>query len=451
MKKNDSVILKIEGMTSEGVGIARHEGLAVFVPFSAPGDTVKCRILKVQKSYCYAGIEQVIDPAECRINPDCKAFGKCGGCELRHIEYAEELKWKAQFVKDAFMRLGGLDIPQQDIISTGILERYRNKAQFPVSENSGKSISGFYAPRSHRIVPHDDCILEPEIFNQIRNDILKYQESHHLPCYQESLNDGLLRHIYLRRGHYTHEIMVCLVVTEFTNDYDELAKMLMEKYPDIKTVLLNKNSRMSNVILGNQEFLLAGSGKIHDFICGIEVELSPHSFYQVNTPAAELLYSKAAEFCDLNGTQTLLDLYCGAGTIGVSMAKKCKKVIGVEIVADAVENARRNAERNGIHNAEFYQGDSGSIAQKLAESDTSPDIIIVDPPRKGCDTLTLQSIVKMSPKRVVMVSCDPATAARDVKFLCMNGYRADAVCPVDMFPRTRHVETVVLMSRVDGK
>lgn len=445
MQKNDILTLEVTALSNEGTGIARHGGMVVFLPFSAVGDIAECRVLKVQKSYAYAKIERLITPSEHRITPDCDVFGRCGGCLLRHIDYSEELRAKEQFVRDAFTRIGGLQVPLEPIISTGVTERYRNKAQLPVANIDGKMICGFYSQRSHRVIPCSDCKLEPEIFADISREILSYQQENALTCYDEESGGGLLRHIYLRRGHHSHEIMVCLVVTQKTNVYNALCGILKEKFPQIETVLLNVNPEKTNVILGKRDFCLLGDGKIRDTICGVEVEISAHSFYQVNTAAAELVYRKAAEYAELHGGETLLDLYCGAGTIGLSMAKNAGKLIGVEVIPEAIENAKQNALRNGIENAEFIVGDSGKIANRLAERGERPDVITVDPPRKGCDQKTLDAITAMSPERVVMISCNPATAARDVKYLCERGYRAVKVCPADMFPRTNHVECVVLM------
>lgn len=448
MEKNDIIDLEVISITGEGSGVGRHEGMAVFVPFSAVGDRLECRVLKVHKSYAYAKIEHILSPSADRCSAGCGVYGKCGGCLLRHLDYAAELRAKEGFVRDAFKRIGGLDIEIEPIICTGETERYRNKAQLPVAEIEGKPVCGFYSQRSHRVVPCSDCRLEPKVFSEICEEILEYQQKNGLSCYNEKTGRGLLRHIYLRRGYHSGEIMVCLVVTAKTKVYDPLAEILSEKYPQIKTVLLNINSEKTNVILGKNEILLFGSGKICDIICGVEVEISAKSFYQVNTPAAELVYKKAAEYAGLSGTETLLDLYCGAGTVGLSMAEKVRKLIGVETVPEAVENARENAVRNGVENAEFIVGDSGKIAGMLSKRGERPDVITVDPPRKGCDSATLEAIISMSPKKIVMISCNPATAARDVKYLCERGYIAEKACPADLFPRTHHVETVCLLSKL---
>lgn len=445
MKKNDIVTLEVTGLTNEGHGVARYDGMAVFLPFSAIGDVAECRVLKVAKSYAYAKIERIIEPSKDRIVPNCAAYGKCGGCSLRHISYEAELRAKEDFVREAFRRIGGLDVPLEPIISTGVTERYRNKAQLPVSEEGGEPICGFYSQRSHRVIPCSDCRLEPELFSRISETILLYQKSERLSCYDEVSGKGLLRHIYLRRGHYSGEVMVCLVVTKRTSAYDALVPILRKKFPEIKTILLNINPDKTNVILGDKNVLLYGDGVIHDSICGVDVKISAQSFYQVNTPAAEAVYRKAAEYAEIKSGETLLDLYCGAGTIGLSMCGKAGRLIGVEMVPEAIADAKENAESSGIKNAEFIVGDAGETAERLEKMGERPDVITVDPPRKGCDLRTLDAIVKMSPKRVVMISCNPATVARDLRYLSERGYNAMKACPVDMFPRTNHVECVTLV------
>ena len=447
MNKNDTVTLEITGLTSEGAGVARCGGMAVFVPFSAVGDRAECRILKVAKNYAYAKIERLLTPSPDRAEPLCPVYTKCGGCCFRHITYSAELRAKEQIVKDAIQRLGGLDIPLEPIISAGQTDGYRNKAQLPVSDSENGPVCGFYSQRSHRVVPCESCRLSSEIFSEISAAIMKYQRSKGLSCYDEASGKGLLRHIYLREGHYSGEIMVCLVVTKPTGAYNELAAELPTRFPKVKTVLLNINPDKTNVILGKREIVLFGSGKIRDIMCGIAVELSAQSFYQVNTEAAEAVYRKAAEYADLKGGETLIDLYCGAGTVGLSMSSGIKRLIGVESVPEAIENAKENASRNGIRNAEFIAADASEAAEMLAERGERPDVVVVDPPRKGCDRRALDAIIRMSPSRIVMISCNPATAARDIKYLCERGYIAEKACPADMFPRTNHVETVVLLSR----
>jgi len=450
MKKNDMVEVEITGMTTDGNGVGRHNDLAIFVPLTALGDTLRVKITKVMKSYAFGIIEEIITSSADRVDSDCEVFKKCGGCSFRHISYKSELSIKDNFVRDAFKRIGKLDIPFDEILGCEEIDFYRNKAQYPVEEVDGKAICGFYSKRSHRVVPFTACKLQPKEFEQIVNFIIEKVNSNKIQPYNEESGEGLLRHIYLRKGFHSGEIMVCFVVTKWCEkDFSSIAKGLQDSFPNIKSVVLNKNSKNTNVVLGFECKTIMGSDTITDIMCGNKIRLSPLSFYQVNTEQAERLYTVAKDFAQLSGEETLMDLYCGAGTIGLYFADKSKKILGVEIIPQAIENAKLNAKINGIENVEFICGDASEVAKKLAESGEKPDIIVVDPPRKGCDQEALDAIIKMSPKRVVMVSCNPATAARDCAILCENGYKAVKARAVDMFARTTHVECVVLMSRVE--
>lgn len=449
MNKNDIVTLEITALTSEGSGIARYNGMAVFVPLTAAGDVIEARILKVHKTYAYAKIERIITPSQDREKNDCLAFGKCGGCVFRHISYSAELRAKEQVVRDAFERLGGMDLSRVEflpIAASEDSERYRNKLQMPLGKTDSGIISGFYSERSHRIVPIEDCKLQPKIFSEIVTFIKKRAAELKISVYNEEKNEGVLRHIYLRRGHYSGGICAVLVARRKVPEFQRLSRELVEKFPEITGVVLNLNPDKTNVILGEREITLIGNPEISDRMCGVNVEISPKSFYQVNTPAAENLYRKAAEFAEPGG-KTVLDLYCGAGTIGLSMAHGAEKIIGAEIVPEAVENAWKNALLSGIDNAEFIAADAAEASAMFAERGLSPDVIVLDPPRKGCGESVLTECVKMNPERIVMISCNPATAARDCKFLAENGYSLCAVQPFDLFPRTRHVECVTLLSR----
>ncbi|MCD7785487.1 MAG: 23S rRNA (uracil(1939)-C(5))-methyltransferase RlmD [Oscillospiraceae bacterium] len=446
LNKNDVIELSIDALSSEGSGIGRHEGMAIFVPDTAIGDKISAKILKVKKSYAYAKIEKLTEASHDRVEPDCNIHA-CGGCVYRHISYEAELHAKEQSVRDAFRRIGGFDLEPEPIVGSPEVNRYRNKVQLSVSMSDGKAYCGFFSPRSHRVVPVSDCLLQPEIFTEICAVVIDYVNQNRISVYDEKIGRGLLRHIYLRRGFQTGEIMLSLVCTKETKIFDKLAVTLVEKFPEIKTVLLNINSANTNVILGSKDICLYGSGTIRDTMCDVSVEISPHSFYQVNTEAAENVYRAARDFLGLDGTETLLDLYCGIGTVGLSMAKSVRKLIGVEIVSAAIENARRNAEMNGITNAEFFAGDAGTVSEELSCKGNKPDIVIVDPPRRGCDNETLTAITSMSPKKLVYISCNPATCARDLNILFESGYRLIRYKPFDMFPRTAHVETVVLMHK----
>lgn len=449
LHKNDEITLKIETVTSECSGLGRYEGMVVFVPFTAEGDTVRVRILKVNKNIAYGKLISVLDASADRIVPDCAVFGMCGGCQLRHINYEAELRNKSRFIYDAFTRIGHLSPEFLPTIPNAATDAYRNKAQYPLGrDKDGKAIYGYYAAHSHRIVAHSECGLQEPVFKEIADFILAFIRKSGLSVYSEEQKQGVLRHICIRKSHACGEINVCLVARRKTPEMVPLAKMLTEKFPQITGVVLNINKDDTNVILGKDEIVLTGVPTINDRMCGLDVEISPKSFYQVNTPQAEKLYALAREFAEPSG-KTIVDLYCGAGIIGMSMASQAKEIIGIEIVKSAVENAERIAEKNGIKNASFICADASVGTQKLVEQGKKADVVLLDPARKGADKATLDNIVKLSPERIVMVSCNAATAARDCAYLCQNGYECVKVQGVDMFSRTEHVESVVLMSRTD--
>lgn len=453
IRKNQIVEFEITGITNEGNGVGRYDGMAVFVPQTATGDYVSVKIVKVLKSYAFGIVNEIITPSPYRKEPDCPVFRKCGGCSFRHIEYEEELRVKSSFVSDSFKRIGGFDIEAEPVLGCEAINHYRNKAQYPVAMADGKAICGFYANRSHRIVPYTACLLQPVIFQQIVDFVIDYINANKIPAYDEITGNGLVRHIYLRRGYHSGEIMLCIVSTG-KRIVDSIRKMtettdFLKKFPDVKSVIVNLNPEKTNVILGKKNITVWGTDNITDIMCGNKISLSPMSFYQVNTEQAEKLYSIAAEFADLKGDEEVFDLYCGAGTIGLSMIDKINHLTGVEVVKQAVENAKVNAEANNIKNADFICGDAGEIADRLQKEGKRPDVIIVDPPRKGCDAFSLEAIVKMAPEKIVMISCNPATAARDCKILCSeeSGYELKRVRGCDLFPGTCHVETVVLLSK----
>lgn len=451
LSKNEIVPLEIIGMTNEGNGVGRYDGIAVFVPMTAVGDVIDCRIVKVNKNFCYGIIEKMIISSDNRIEDNCRAYSKCGGCSFRHFEYEEELRIKEDFVRSSFERIGKIKAECEPILGCDRIDHYRNKAQYPVAEQEGKAVCGFYSRRSHRVTETYDCLLQPIVFTNIVQDIMDYINHNNIPAYNETNGKGLVRHIYLRRGEHTGEIMVCIIVTDLKkkNVFKGLADHICNRFSDIVSILLNENSKNTNVILGNKFAVLYGKETIDDVMCGNIVGISPQSFYQVNTIQAEKLYGLAAEYAQLKRDDVLLDLYCGAGTIGLSMASKVQKIIGVEIIDSAVKNAEENAKKNEILNSEFICGDAGKIAEVLYNRGECPDIIIVDPARRGCDRTTLEYMVKMNPDRIVMISCNPATAARDCAILSELGYIVEKYRAVDLFPRTTHVECVVLMSRVE--
>ena len=446
MKKNDIVEIEITALSSECSGIGKKDGMVIFVPFSAIGDKLEVKILKVNKTYCYGKIERIITPSPDRVTPDCPVYTKCGGCSLRHISYEAQLRAKEQFVKDAFTRIGGLSPEFLPIIRNTNINGYRNKLQIPIgTDKDGNLIAGFYAFHSHRIVPCEKCLLQPDIFSKITADFLKISTGLNLTAYDETTHKGILRHLYLRKGYYSGEICLCIVVAKNVPEIKILSDRLLEKYPEIVSSVINVNNRDTNVILGDEEIVLTSKNYICDIMCKIAVNIAPKAFYQVNTPCAEQLYSSACDFAEPKG-KTVLDLYCGAGTIGLSMARTAKKIIGVEIVPEAIENAKQNALANGITNCEFICADAAEAARILHSRNLRPDVIMVDPPRKGCGRDACEQIAAFSAPRIVMVSCNAATAARDCACFAELGYSTDKCVAVDMFSGTNHVETVVLLS-----
>ena len=455
LQKNQLLTLRIERLSNDGSGVAHSsEGEAVFVPGTAPGDEAQVRIVKDCGRYAFGILDKLLTPSPDRIPVDCAVAGPCGGCSLRHLDYAAELRAKQESVADAFRRIGGLDVPVLDALPSPEIDRYRNKVQFPVGrDKDGAPCIGFYAGRTHRIVPCPDCKLQPGVLNDIGNTLCAFFAAHGIQPYDEERGKGLVRHIFLRRGAHSGQIMVCLVCTRPKLPHsDELVALLREKFRDIATILINVNAKKTNVILGEESVTLYGPGFIEDTLCGVPVRLGPLSFYQVNTLAAERLYGVAAEYAQLEPDDVLLDLYCGMGTIGLSMAGHCRELIGVEIIPEAIDSAKANAARMGdavAAKSRFFCADAGEAAVRLAAEGLRPDVIMLDPPRKGCDEKTLSAVVQMSPRRVVYVSCNPSTAARDAAWLGQHGYRAEKVQPVDLFPRTKHVEAVLLLTKLN--
>jgi 23S rRNA (uracil1939-C5)-methyltransferase len=455
LQKNQILTLWIERLSSDGSGVAHSaDGEAVFVPGTAPGDEARVRIVKDCGRYAFGILDELLTSSPDRIPVDCPVAGPCGGCSLRHLDYAAELRAKQESVLDAFRRIGGLEVPVLDILPSPEVDRYRNKVQFPVGlDKNGEPCIGFYAGRTHRIVPCPDCRLQPGVLNEIGNALCTFFAQQGIRPYDEQSGKGLVRHIFLRRGAHSGQIMVCLVCTRAKLPHaEQLCTALRGQFPAISTVLLNVNAKNTNVILGSENHILYGPGYIEDTLCGVPVRLGPLSFYQVNTLAAERLYGVAAQYAQLTPDDALLDLYCGMGTIGLSMAEQCRELIGVEIVPEAIESAKANAARMGeaiAAKSRFFCADAGQAATQLAAEGLHPDIVMLDPPRKGCDEATLSAVVRMAPRRVVYVSCNPATAARDAAWLEQNGYHTEKVQPVDLFPRTKHVEAVLLLTKLN--
>ncbi len=448
LTKNDVIELEITDFTSEGSGVGHKNGMAVFVAGAAPGDTVECVIIKTKNSYAVGKLTNVIKASPDRIIPDCRVFPRCGGCAFRHITYESELRMKQKRVFDAVTRVGHIDLAPCEIAASPSEKHYRNKAQYPVALNGGRLLTGFYAPFSHRVVDCKTCLLQPESFAQILRIVSRWVEKYKVSVYDETKHSGLLRHIYIRKAFATGETMVCLVENgEKMFKTDVLVNELLKADESIKTVLININPADTNVVLGGKNKILYGDGYIEDELCGVRFRISPLSFYQVNHDQAENLYGKVRSYALDGECGTVLDLYCGAGTIGLTLAANVKKLIGVEIVPDAVRDAKINAELNGIKNAEFICGDASDAAKKLEEESIRPDVVILDPPRKGCSPSLLNTVAQMNPNRIVYVSCDPATFARDCAVLGELGYKLREYTPFDMFARTAHVETVGLLTR----
>lgn len=450
-KKNDMVTLYIEDMGHDGEGIGKAEGYTLFVKDTVIGDKVEAKIMKTKKNYGYARLMKVLEPSKDRVEPRCPDARACGGCQLQFLSYEKQLEFKKNKVKGNLERIGGFEnICIEQVIGMETPWRYRNKAQFPVGKNKdGEIITGFYAGRTHSIIPNTDCLLGAEVNQKILEAVLTYMKENQVEPYEETSGTGLVRHILIRCGFKTGELMVCLVIN---GDALPKADRLMDRLKDIPgmtSVTFNINKKKNNVILGDKVVGLWGQNYISDFIGEVEYRISPLSFYQVNPVQTEKLYGKALEYAGLTGQETVWDLYCGIGTISLFLAQKAKQVYGVEIVPAAIEDAKQNAERNGIKNAEFYVGKAEDVLpRKYEEEGVSADVIVVDPPRKGCDEALLSTMLKMKPKRIVYVSCDSATLARDLKRLCAEEYGIEKVAVCDMFPQGVHVETVVLLSQL---
>ena len=452
--KNQIITLEIKSISNDGNGVAHKDGQAVFVPMTAPGDIAEVRIVKPMKSYAFGRVERLLAPGPDRIRQDCPVAGPCGGCGLRHIRYEAECAAKTQFVRDAFARLGKLDVPVREVLAAPAADRYRNKVQLPVgTDENGHIVTGFFAGRSHRIVACADCRLQPEWMNQLAARACTLLEENGITAYNEETHTGRVRHLYMRQGWHSGQRLLCFVVNGNGLPNEAEICAILQKEFDLTTILINRNSERTNVILGRKTRTVLGPGVIEDTLAGVPLRMGVHEFYQVNTPAAETLYAKAREYAGLKETDFLLDLYCGMGTIGLSMLPDCRRLVGVEVVPQAVDGAKQTAARLGLDadRADFRCQDAGAAAVQLAAEGARPDVIVVDPPRKGCDEAALTAIAEMAPRTVVMVSCNAATAARDTKWLTEHGYKAVEVQPVDLFPRTRHVETVVLLSKLNTK
>ena len=450
LAKNQEHTVTIEGYGEGGMGVARIDGRVVFVHGALRGEKCRVLILKTLKSVAFAKVLEVIEPSSERITPDCPYFPRCGGCTYRHIRYEEELRLKKQRVQDNLSRIGGSDVTVEEILGAQDTLRYRNKAQYPVSKDGAV---GFYRARTHEVIECEHCLLVKPEADAAAEALREYMQSCRVAGYDEKTGRGLVRHLYIR-SNAAGESLVCVLVNgDKLPKEDRLVTLLRDACPKCAGIVLGTNTKKGNAILGDRYRTLWGSDRLEDTLCGKTFRLSVPSFYQVNRIQAERLYAKAIEFAGLTGQETVLDLYCGAGTITLALSDHAKKVLGAEIVPEAIDDARENAARNGVKNAEFFCGDASDVAKKLARENLRPDVITVDPPRKGLAADAVEIIAEMQPGRVVYVSCDSATMARDVKRLADLGYTAQRACAVDMFPRADHVETVVLLSKgeIDSK
>lgn len=449
-RKNDLVTLEIEDCGIDGEGIGKADGFTVFVKDAVIGDTVTAKIIKAKKNYGYGRLMEVLKPSPYRVEPKCEFARQCGGCQLQALSYDQQLVFKTNKVKGHLERIGGFtDIPMEPIIGMDELFHYRNKAQFPVGRNKeGKIVTGFYAGRTHNIIENRDCALGVAENKEVLDRVIAHMEKYGIEPYNEATGKGLVRHVLIRYGYFTKEVMVCLILNGNKLPKEEqLVKSLCE-IPGMTSITINVNKKRSNVILGEEICLLWGQEYITDRIGDISYQISPLSFYQVNPMQTQKLYAKALEYADLHGQETVWDLYCGIGTISLFLAQKAKFVRGVEIVPAAIENAKENAKLNGLENTEFFVGKAEEVLpREYKKNGVYADVVVVDPPRKGCDETLLETMVEMNPERIVYVSCDSATLARDLKYLCERGYELRKVCPVDQFGMTVHVETVVLLSQ----
>lgn len=445
-QKNKIYPLEIEGYSSEGDGVARLDGMAVFVKGALQGELCRVKLLKVGKTAAWGKVEQVVRPSTERVKPDCPYYPKCGGCALRHMTYGEELVMKRTRVEDALRRIGGLDLAVDTIHGAEDPLRYRNKAQFPVSGKDGVSV-GFYRARSHDVIDIESCLLQQTQADAVGRAVKDWMLSHKVPAYDELTHQGLVRHVYVRTNRKGESLVCILCNGDHLPHEPSLVSAICAAVPNTVGVMLGINKEKTNVILGKEYRLLWGQDHLYDTLCGLTFKLSTPSFFQVNPAQTEVLYRKAAEFAGLTGKETVVDLYCGTGTISLVLAKQAKSVIGAEIVPSAIEDAKENARRNGLSNVEFICADAKEAAAELVRRNLKPDVISVDPPRKGMALEVIEHIVSMEPKRIVYVSCDPATLARDLKRFEELGYHTEKAEAVDMFPRTHHVETVALLSR----
>lgn len=450
IRKNEIYEADIETWSNQGFGVCRIRGRAVFVPYAIPGEKWQIRIVKTSSSAIFAKGENLLAPSPARAKPDCPYFGKCGGCDTRHLSYEEELLFKLGQVNDSLRHIGRQSLQAEDILGSAEICRYRNKAIFAVAETNQGPAFGFYRERSHELIPVEDCLLQSELSCRCAEAVTEFLRREKMPAYDEACGKGTVRHVFCRQARQTKDAVLCICsAAGFGNRTGALIDSLRACCPELTGIVLNVNKTRGNTVLSGDFYTLWGEATLRDRLCGLEFSIAPQAFFQINPPQAELLYEKAAEYAAAVKTDLVFDLYCGAGTISLRMARDAGSVIGAEIVPEAVENAAENAKRNGVENAEFLCGDAGEAAKTLAARGLRPRIVVVDPPRKGMSAEAISAVASMEPELVVYVSCNPATLARDVLRFQEHGYELQEVTAVDMFPRTCHVESVakIMLSR----
>ena len=451
MRKDDLITVTIEDLSSEGLGVGHYDGMAFFIKDTVIGDVAEAKIMKLKKTYGYARLTRLITPSPDRIKARCPVARQCGGCQIQAMRYSAQLRFKEAKVRNNLVRIGKFEHPPMEPI-IGMEEpfRYRNKAQFPVGmSKDGRIIAGFYAGRTHAIIECEDCLLGVEENRVILDLVLEYMKEYHISPYEELTGKGLVRHVMIRKGFATGEVMVCLIVNGDSLPHADVLVERLRTIQGMASITLNINREQTNVIMGREIKLLWGQPYIEDTIGSVRFRISPLSFYQVNPLQTEKLYNKALEYAGLTGEETVWDLYCGIGTISLFLAQRAKQVYGVEIVPAAIEDAKANAALNGMTNAEFFVGKAEEVLpEKYEKEGITADVIVVDPPRKGCEESVLATMIQMAPKRIVYVSCDSATLARDLKYLCHHGYELTRCCPTDMFGNSVHVETVCCLYRI---
>ena len=451
LKKNENYTAVIDGWSSEALGVCHIEGRAVFVPRAIPGETWELRIVKVTNTAVYARGEKLLEASPARVTPDCLHFARCGGCDIRHTDYAEELRFKLDRVNAALKHIGKQRLQAEEILGSEAVLRYRNKGIFAVASRDGKAAFGFFRERSHELIPIEDCLLQSELSVRAARAVIAFLNDKGIPAYDEESGRGTLRHVFCREAVHGTDAVVCLVSARgFGAQTEALVEALRGACPELSGIVLNINKTRSNTVLAGNFYTLWGRETILDTLCDLRFEIAPQAFFQINPPQAEKLYRRALDYAAVTAADLAFDLYCGAGTISLCLAREAGKVIGCEIVPAAIENAKENAARNGIENAEFLCADAGEAAKALAGRGLRPKVVVVDPPRRGMDEAAVEAVASMSPERVVYVSCNPATLARDLLRFNTFGYTLKEVTAVDMFPRTCHVETCALLQRTDS-